>query len=405
MRSEPSSPPFYTAKTTQSAKSRRKFSIPFFRHQNLDSSESIPSPHSSLWDAPLAEQPVNTTLAIGDWNAVGSDLPPPPEKPKPKKRGKRKDKSQLTLPPAAVESSPSTRLDSNVHHPHLLDTITERSSLPTLRSYHPSILSLRQKSPSISTLRARSLALRKQSFSLADLPAPAPQSLASSSKSSLSLHGETGQPIPNTPQYDPPERMPTPPGLPKFNTPEAINYRLPSPQLSFREKFRRRPTPEQIEYRRQTSHLPPGVVMRGENSELIRGRWRQGGHSGHTGYGTQGALENHPFNRAPMAQIAGEDEGAGVRPEDMHMGIAPPEEPRNVYRKRSRWERFVEMTCFVCCGVEMAPDGQVLTAVPRRSADKGRSQEAMMTGARPVSEVRAERRRGFRRFGGDGWMY
>ena len=408
MRFEPPSPPFHTAKTTQSTKSRRKFSIPFFRHQNLDSSESIPSPHSSLWDAPLAEQPINTTLVIDDWNAAGSELPTPPEKPKSKKKGKRKEKPKATSPPAAIESSPLTCLDPNVHHPHLLDTIIERSSCPTLRSYRPSTVSLRQNSPSISTLRARSLALRKESFSLADLPEPAPRSLTSSSKSSLSAQDGTSQWIPNVPQYDPPERMPTPPGLPKFNTPEAINYRLPSPRLSIREKFHRHPTPEEVEYRRQTSRLPPGVVMRGENGELIRGKWRQGGHSGHTGYGTQGALENHPFNRAPMAEIASEGDGSGVRSENTNTAIGPPEqpsEPRRTYRRGTRWERFVEMTCFVCCGVEMASDGQVLTAVPRRSADGTRGPEAMMTGARPVGECGPGRRSRFRRVGGDGWMY
>ncbi|KAI4166958.1 MAG: hypothetical protein LQ343_007605 [Gyalolechia ehrenbergii] len=407
MRSEASSPPFHTAKTTQSTKSRRRFAIPFFRHQNLDSSESIPSPHSSLWDASLAEQPLNTTIAIGNWNAASSELPPPPPaKAKSNKKGKRKERPQSTSPPAAIESSSSLRLNPNVHHPHLLDTITERSSHPTLRSYHPSIPSLRRDSPSASTLRARSLALRKGSFSLTDLPTPAPRALNSSSECSGSLQDKIIHPIIHEPQYDPPERMPTPPGLPRFNTPEAINYRLPSPHCSLREKLRRHPTPEQIEYRRQTSHLPPGVVMRGENGELIRGRWRKGGQSGHTGYGTQGALETHPFNRAPMADIASEGDGVVIRSEDTtHMGIGPAEAPRSVYRRGSRWERFVEMTCFVCCGVEMASDGQVVTAVPRRSGEEGRGQEAMMTGARPMGEARAERRTGFRRVGGDGWMY
>ncbi|KAI4129149.1 MAG: hypothetical protein LQ338_002384 [Usnochroma carphineum] len=405
MNPEPSSPLFHTAKTTQSAKSRRKFSISFFRHQNLDSSETIPSPHSSLWDAPLAEQPLNTTLPVGDWNASGTDIPPPPEKPKRKRKGKRKETSETLNPPVALDSSPVTRLNPDVHHPHLLDTITERSSRPTLRSYHPSILSLRRDSPSLSTLRARTSALRKESFSLADLP-PTPRSLASSSKSSLSLHDDTTHCLPNSPQYDPPERMPTPPGLPRFNTPEAINYRLPSPQLSFREKFRRHPSPAEIQYHRQTSRLPPGVVMRGENGELIRGRWKQGGLSGHTGYGTQGVLESHPFTRAPMAEIASEGNEAAIGSGSGQVtGIGPAEEARPAYRRGTRWERFVEMTCFVCCGVEMAADGHVLTAVPRREGNDGRGQQAMMTGARPVEEVRRERRGGFRRFGGDGWMY
>ncbi|KAL8960849.1 MAG: hypothetical protein Q9193_002508, partial [Seirophora villosa] len=176
MNPEASSPPFHTAKTTQSTKSRRKFSISFFRHQNLDSSEDIPSPHSSLWDAPLAEQHLNTTLPVGDWDASGADIPAPPTKTKGKKKGKRKGASESGSPPTAIDSTPSIRLDSNVHHPHLLDTITERSSRPTLRSFRPSSISLRRDSPSITTLRARTSALRKESFSLADLP-PSPRSL------------------------------------------------------------------------------------------------------------------------------------------------------------------------------------------------------------------------------------
>ncbi|KAI4115398.1 MAG: hypothetical protein LQ345_003986 [Seirophora villosa] len=407
MNPEASSPPFHTAKTTQSTKSRRKFSISFFRHQNLDSSEDIPSPHSSLWDAPLAEQHLNTTLPVGDWDASGADIPAPPTKTKGKKKGKRKGASESSSPPAAIDSTPSIRLDSNVHHPHLLDTITERSSRPTLRSFRPSSISLRRDSPSITTLRARTSALRKESFSLADLP-PSPRSLVSS-KSSLSLRDDMIQPRPNTPQYAPPERMPTPPGLPTFNTPEAIHYRLPSPQLSFRERFRLTPTPEEMHYHRQTAHLPPGVVMRGERGELIRGRWRQGGQSGHTGHGNQGALDSHPFTRAPLADIASEGDGAVEgSASTLAVGIGPAEAPQNstANRKGTRWERFVETTCFVCCGVELANDGQVVAAAVPRRVEGGRGgQEAMMTGARPVVEGRRGRRDRFRRFGGDGWMY
>ncbi|KAL8917117.1 MAG: hypothetical protein Q9208_008156 [Pyrenodesmia sp. 3 TL-2023] len=377
---ETSSPPFHTAKTSQSTRSRRKFSIPFFRHQNLDSSESVPSPHSSLWDAPLAEPPLNTTLPVGDWDASGSDLPPPPAPSKRKKKGKRKAASGTGSPPAAISSVPLIHLNPNIHHPHLLDTITERSSRPTLRSHHPSIPSLLQGSSSITTLRARTSALRKESFSLGDLP-PDPHSLPSSTKSSLALHNDFIQPLSNAPQYDPPERMPTPPGLPSFNTPEAINYRLPSPDLRFRDHFRAHPTPEQIQYHRQTSRLPPGVVMRGENGELIRGRWRQGGLSGHTGYGTQGALEGHPFTRAPLAEIVTEgDEApvasgsgpvAGIGPAEEQQVKSRPRQARKSDRFMDKWDRFVVTTCFVCCGVEHQDVEQVRQA-------RGRDGEAVV---------------------------
>ncbi|KAL8667047.1 MAG: hypothetical protein Q9202_000969 [Teloschistes flavicans] len=414
MNLEPSSP-FHTAKTSQSNRTRRRLSLSFFRRQGLDSSESLPSPHSSLWDASLAEHPQEVTTPIGDWDSSCADItPPPPDEPKKKKKGKRRSKAQPASPPAAIKSSPSRAIDTDIHHPHLLDTITERSSLHTLRSHHPSVKSLHRESPSVSTLRARTLALRKESFSLADLPV-IPPSLKSSQSSEPSILDETIRPIPNTPTHDPPERMPTPPGLPKFNSPEAINYRLPSPQKSFRQKFRRHPSPEEIAYRRQTSHLPPGVVMRGENGELIRGRWKQGGLSGHTGYGTQGALEKHPFTSAPMAQVAADmDTAAAASDNDPGTREASAHTLGNKRRNGTRWQRFVEVTCFVCCGVEATMDGQVVRAipsgngdgvVPRRSEDEARpAQMAMMTGAVPVGEVGRKKRRGLQRFGNDGWV-
>ncbi|KAL8872215.1 MAG: hypothetical protein Q9174_002113, partial [Haloplaca sp. 1 TL-2023] len=352
MNTELPSPPFHTAKTTQSTKSRRRLPIPFFRHQNLDSSESIPSPHSSLWDAPLTEQGHEATTPTGDWDAFAADITPSPDEP-PKKRkrgrGKGRAKAKAVSPPTAIKSSTSTYLDSQVHHPHLLDTITERSSLPTIRSKHPSIISLRRESPSISTLRARASALRKDSFSLGDLPPASPaMSRKSSEESSLSSQNyQTTHLIPNTPIKDPPERPPTPPGLPTFNTPAAINYRLPSPKLSFRQRFSANPSPEEVMYKRQTSHLPPGVIMRGEGGELIRGRWRQGGQSGHTGYGTQGQITNHPFTRAQMAEVTNAIPVPVSEEADERTAIGPAEEEARVaFRKGTRWERFVELTCF-----------------------------------------------------------
>ncbi|KAL8900280.1 MAG: hypothetical protein Q9192_001152 [Flavoplaca navasiana] len=416
MSPEPSSPIFHTAKTDQSTKNRRRFSLPFFRPQNLDSSEELPSPHSSLWDAPLAHDSILTAIPNGNWDASVADITPLPKttKTKAKKKGKRKGKTQPTSPPLAIQPPAIDRsqiqsltLDPNIHHPHLLDTITERSSLPTLRSQHPSIRSLQQRTPSATTLRVRTSALHKKSFSVSDLPAPIPSPSDSSSKSSISSQNYTIENLHNAPVEDPPERMPTPPGLPTFNTPEAINYRLPSPQLTFREKFRRHPTPEEITYHRQTAHLPPGVVMRGEGGELIRGRWRQGGLSGHTGYGNQGALDSHPFNRAPMAGIASEaDDAVEVRPQGAPRTEATPSSgPTSKHRKGTRWQRFVETTCFVCCGVEGGPDGQVMPAVvPQIGRAEATASQPVMTGARGM-EQRGGARDRFQRFLGDGWMY
>lgn len=126
--------------------------------------------------------------------------------------------------------------------------------------------------------------------------------------------------------------------------------------------------------------------MRGENGELIRGRWRQGGLSGHTGYGTQGALEGHPFTRAPLAGIASEgDEAAvasgggpvaGIGPAEEQQVRSRPREARKWDRFMDKWDRFVVTTCFVCCGVEHQDVEQV-----RRT--RGRDEEpAALRGSR-----------------------
>lgn len=84
-------------------------------------------------------------------------------------------------------------------------------------------------------------------------------------------------------------------------------------------------------------------------------------------------------------------------------------------RNGTRWQRFVELTCFVCCGVEATMDGRVVRAIPSRTADRAvprrrnedetrPGQTAMMTGAIPVGEAGRKKRRGFRRFGNDGWV-
>ena len=171
--------------------------------------------------------------------------------------------------------------------------------------------------------------------------------------------------------------------------------------------------------------------MRGEHGELIRGGWKSGGNSGHTGTGRQATLTNHAFYQAPMAQIPSENDtnimsevGPSVR-----MGPAEPEtaiEHRNDahgYRDGTRWERFVELARFVCCGVEAAPEDEVavsprpsrsmgeamVTVSPRPTMDREEMDEAVMSGAIPVGDKRRRRKRNkvnrFVRFGGDGWMY
>ena len=250
--SPPPSPSSATAKTGPAP--RRKPA-----HQdlnaNLDSSESYPSPHSSIYEASLVH--LSST----------EDL---------KQKGGEHDVSAHTtddgpaswenivvdasgnLVPASFLQPPTMK---NTHIPHELYPITERSSLATLKAS----LSV-QGQASTSTLRPHSPGLngkKRKSFSLSNLP-PTPERRSSLPPSPL--------PIPARPHLPPPERVPTPPGLPTFGKPEAINYRLPPPKTRFRDYFRSPSIAEQ-EYNRQTAGLPRGVVMRGENGVMVWGKF------------------------------------------------------------------------------------------------------------------------------------
>ena len=107
------------------------------------------------------------------------------------------------------------------------------------------------------------------------------------------------------------------------------------------------------------------------------------------------------------AIVSGLDDTVGVTVEDgQRTRPAPVAEITGGYRKGTRWERFVELTCFVCCGVERGADGQVVPAViPGRGRQENPTSQPMMTGARGVGERRSTRGDRFQRFGGDGWMY
>ncbi|KAK0514140.1 hypothetical protein JMJ35_003862 [Cladonia borealis] len=251
--STPSSPTSATAKTGPVP--RRK---PAHQDLNahLDSSESYPSPHSSIYEASLVhlssveelkqkgrehDVPAHTTDdGPASWENIVVD-------------------ASGNLVPASFLQSPTTK---NAHIPHELYPITERSSLATLKA------SLRlQGQASTSTLRPHSPGLngkKRKSFSLSNLP-PTPERRSSLPPSPL--------PIPARPHLPPPERVPTPPGLPTFGKPEAINYRLPPPKTRFRDFFRSASIVAEQEYHRQTAGLPRGVVMRGENGVMVWGKF------------------------------------------------------------------------------------------------------------------------------------
>lgn len=289
--------PLATAKTPQShLVLRHNVSFPP-SHPHLDSSESIPSAHASIYEAsvfdPSTEHVVNRSNenincrsndnreAVNVGHHEGCQI--------------YNDFDNEEERRAADEFAWSNCVPV-VYSPHRLEPITEKNSLVTLqtktskasfkpkgirpltdkssqatlpRHHRRSNLSLRPQ-PSASTLLAIPTVqpTHRKSFSLPSLR----RSNKSSSSSVTLTQSNYLSTLPIRPKRPPPERKPTPPGLPTFNTPAAINYRLPAPPTRFRDHFRSSKAAE--EYRRQTRALPRGVVMRGDNGEMIRGRWR-----------------------------------------------------------------------------------------------------------------------------------
>ena len=257
------SPPSGTAKTGPIL--RRKSATLAIRTY-LDSSESYPSPHDSIYEAPFTTSwenlDSNTTKdrdAAG-WGNVNYATTTSNNDEPPAWLNITMDASGSPVPISFLRSSEAVSPTKLVHVPHILEPITERSSLATLRP-----LSLPARS-SAATLRTHASNLKRKSFSTSDLPpSPNPTSSRPSPPSSPVL-------TPIQPPHPPPARSPTPPGLPSFNKPEASKYRLPPPPARFRDKFRS-PTAAEREWLKQTVGLPKGVVMRGENGVLVRGKF------------------------------------------------------------------------------------------------------------------------------------
>jgi len=360
-RTEPSTP-WATAKSTQSNfLLRHKLSIQTFKSY-LDSSESIPSAHASIYEASVLS-PSN------------ENIPPAYDGNKgPSSENVASSRQQRDFDPEAERRAIETLAWSNfvpaVHAPHRLEPITEKNSLATLQTKASSIFrSHRPTTSQSSKLTPKaSINLRHapSAHTLAPLPTVRPKhrksfSLPSfarrskqSSSSSLTITPST---FPTIPKRPPPLRKPTPPGLPTFNTPEAISYRLPAPPAKFRDHFRSSRLVDQ-EYRRQTTALPRGVVMRGENGELIRGRWR----AGPSGHGVGGA---HPWyavrveNTAEMIRYPG-DGNVRVRVEQPAAAVmhgANDDAPQ--IKERKKKGKWWEKAAWLCCGIVRDEEGGV----------------------------------------------
>jgi hypothetical protein len=255
----------------------------------VDSSESARSSHNSVLDTAFVTGGIHQCPWLGQQTSTKSSI------------------DGLPRP-----QSPSIR---SIHHPTPLETITEQKSYASLRARES--FSIKSKASLQALLTALQPAKQiivtkhKASFSLDDLrilrhdvhlfQASKPRSDESSIDTAPT---DPTQPI--FPPLPPPERIDTPPGLPTFNTAAATQYRLPPPTLRFRDIFRLNITKEEDEWEAQTSGLPHGVLMRGEDGTLVRGRFRPT-QSGHTGTPTLRPFVGGPaacsLRAAPMAMI------------------------------------------------------------------------------------------------------
>lgn len=301
---------------------------------NLDSSESDPSRHSSLYEASIDPCHAFGDIADEDAWVHNNDI----AETSPRANTVCSTNGDL-VPGSFLEPITPPKL----HTPHKLYPITEQPSFATLHPFHQS--SSVNHRPSNLTLRSRRSrspglhGMRQKSFSLSDLPSWSSTGLLPAAEPSPPASSRP-VPKPNLPLHPPPVRSSTPPNLPRFGTPEACNYRLPRPaQISDdgnddsdynktkkkkKKKEKRRKarlpssTPEVREWRRQTVGLPKNVIMRGDDGTLVKGKFipAQSGHNApvrkadHGGPGNgQGHVPHTPYILPDVRPVQYSDHG------------------------------------------------------------------------------------------------
>ncbi|MCJ1474238.1 hypothetical protein MMC13_002896 [Lambiella insularis] len=348
-------------------------------HPQADSSESLPSSHSSIFDALCCSDGIENIDSRTSWFdtfTAGGKMP--------------QASTSAKVVDAEESINPSNPVPHSLHLPTTLETINEQRSIATLK------------------LQQTSQARRKLSFSLDDLAVFRRPSrfFKNSSSSSTAAYPHSAPSYPTAPPTRPPPRTPTPPGLPSFNTPAASAYRLPPPNNRFRELLRRHKSPEMRQWRFQTARLPRGVLMRGEDGTLIRGRWRpsQSGHTGTARLGVPEAVPGQTMRNATAARglgtssysrlVTGSDRirrrkarhlepqlpqdvggllngspGVAIGTPD-GPGAEPLSRPSNTDESANRpadpgkqkahvWSRIGGVFCLLCCGVERSDDGDL----------------------------------------------
>lgn len=296
--------------------------------RDLDSSESIPSDHSSLYDAARA------SFVLDDEDQTLS-------------HGAQQDASARPLDSTAL--SPS-HLRSN-GPPHPLETITEQQSSSTLR-----------RSRSVSQVHENAIGSdspskerRRSSFAAADRVRCRKVVSFDDSGSDFGAsnwqHGTYSPVFPTEPVYPPPARSPTPPGLPSFGSIEALNYSsrftIESSATSQGRQRQRSPGSTEGFFRRRSqggalrrflgalppsgssTTLPMHAIARADDGTAVRGRfpYRQSGH----GVDLTRPLDRHPFHRShlPVAtpmhadSVSRTGESRRSKSGDSHEGLGP----------------------------------------------------------------------------------
>lgn len=318
--SPPTAPtPSPTAKPLPAHPLRRPVSFRTL-HPHLDSSESDPSAHSSIFEA--------FYLHHGALEKLDADPPPALKRVsagRPSGGGGSSEadggNASSSLPVVAVATAAAAARDAWLGTGTPLATIAEQKSVATLRAVAslPQLRSSRDRG--ITPRRAKPspllLAQHKHSFSADDLPlrlrrrrSPLSGSGSGSGSTSTSTtttsHPHTHNPPanahapanPNEPTAPPPHRMPTPPGLPTFGSRAAHNYRIETP-FRFRDFFSRHNHSHYPANGTQTVGLPRGVVARSPTA-VVRARWVPT-QSGHTGRFAAPGIAAHPFHNASLA--------------------------------------------------------------------------------------------------------
>ncbi|KAL1965064.1 hypothetical protein VTN77DRAFT_6124 [Rasamsonia byssochlamydoides] len=317
---------------------RRVASLAAF-DRDLDSSESIPSDHSSLYDAVRASFVLeDEDQTLGHGAKQDSEV-----------RNERATNALSLNSP----SLSSLHLRSNIT-PHALETITEQQSSSTLRRSRSASQVHESPAGSDSPSKERrrsSLAVpgrvrRRKVVSFDDS--------GSDFGASNWQQGIFSPVLPTQPAYPPPVRSPTPPGLPSFGSIEALTYSprftiesSPTSQAGQRQRspgdgiFRRRshggalrrlfgaPSPSESPSG-SPSRLPIHAIARADDGTAVRGRfpYRQSGH----GVDLTRPLDRHPFHRRhlPVATpthgdpLSRTDETRRSKSGGSHEGFGPP---------------------------------------------------------------------------------